>query len=35
MSMVAATTLPEYAPDHPVTATLEIIWKKICELTDV
>ncbi|MHA1245947.1 MAG: nucleotide-binding protein [Candidatus Thorarchaeota archaeon] len=28
-SMVAAKTLPEFAPDHPITETLEAMWRRI------
>ncbi|MHA1741410.1 MAG: (4Fe-4S)-binding protein, partial [Candidatus Thorarchaeota archaeon] len=28
-SIVAAKTLPEFAPDHPITETLEAMWRRI------
>ncbi|MCF2137233.1 MAG: 4Fe-4S binding protein [Candidatus Thorarchaeota archaeon] len=31
-SMVAAKTLPEFAPDHPITHTLEGMWQRIIAL---
>ncbi|MHA1771113.1 MAG: nucleotide-binding protein [Candidatus Thorarchaeota archaeon] len=31
-SMVAAKTLPEFAPDHPITHTLEQMWQRIITL---